>query len=77
VDEMESYVGKKSYQRWLWHAIDHKTGTILAFMLGRRQDRVFLRLKKLLKPFGITKFYTDNSKTYERHLSKEERTVIH
>ena len=33
---------------------DHKTGTILAFVLGRRQDRVFLKLKKLLKPFGIT-----------------------
>jgi insertion element IS1 protein InsB len=75
VDEMESYVGKKQYQRWLWHAIDHKTGTILAFVLGRRQDRIFLKLKKLLKPFGIAKFYTDNLKTYQRHLSKEERTV--
>jgi insertion element IS1 protein InsB len=75
VDEMESYVGKKEYQRWLWHAIDHKTGTILAFVLGRRQDRVFLKLKKLLKPFGITQFLTDNLKTYERHLDPEERTV--
>ncbi len=44
-------------------------------MLGRRQDRVFLKLKRLLKPFGITKFYTDNLKTYERHLSKDERQV--
>jgi insertion element IS1 protein InsB len=75
VDEMESYVGKKGYQRWWWHAIDHKTGTILAFVLGRRQDRMFLKLKRLLKPFGITKFYTDKLKTYERHLSKEERTI--
>ena len=72
---MESYVGKKSYQRWLWHAIDHKTGAILAFVLGRRQDRVFLKLKTLLKPFGITQFYTDNLKTYERHLDPEERIV--
>ena len=35
---MESYVGKKLYQRWLWQAIDQKTRTILAFVLGRRQD---------------------------------------
>lgn len=56
VDEMESYVEKKIYQRWLWHAVDHKTGTILAFVLGRRQDRVFLKLKRLLKPFGIKQF---------------------
>ena len=72
---MESYVGKKMYQRWLWHAIDHKTGTIGAFVLGRREDRMFLKLKRLLKPFGITKFYTDNLKSYERHLSKSERQV--
>jgi insertion element IS1 protein InsB len=54
IEVFESYVGKKLYQRWLWHAIDHQTGTILAFVLGRRQDRMFLKLKKLLKPFGIT-----------------------
>lgn len=29
----------------------------------------------MLKPFGITKFYTDNLPTYERHLSKDETIV--
>lgn len=72
---MKSYVAKKKHKRWLWHAIDHKTGTILAYVLGQRQDRMFLKLKKMLKPFGITKFYTDNLKTYERHLSEDERIV--
>ena len=72
---MASFVGKKIYQRWLWHAIDHQTGVILAFVLGRREDRVFLKLKRLLKPFGITKFYTDKLKTYERHLSEEQRII--
>lgn len=75
VDEMESYVAKKKHERWLWHAIDHKTGTILAYVLGQRQDVMFLKLKRMLKPFGITKFYTDKLKTYDRHLSKDERTV--
>jgi insertion element IS1 protein InsB len=72
---MESYVGKKKYERWLWHAIDHQTGTVLAYVLGRRQDRMFLKLKKLLSPFGVTQFYTDGLKTYERHLSSESRQV--
>ena len=72
---MESYVEKKIFPRWLWYAIDHKTGKILAFVLGRRQDRMFLKLKKLLKPFKITKYYTDKLKIYERHLLKEERTI--
>ncbi len=75
VDEMQSFVGKKENQRWLWHAIDHCTGEILAYVLGSRQDEVFLKLKKLLEPFGIKKFYTDGLKTYERHLSVEIRQV--
>ena len=36
---------------------------------------MFLKLKRLLKPFGITKFYTDKLKTYDRHLTKDERQV--
>ena len=59
VDEMWSYVGKKREPRWLWHAIDHHTGKVLAYVFGRRQDEVFLRLKALLEPFGITRYHTD------------------
>jgi insertion element IS1 protein InsB len=38
VDEMRSYVRKKHAQRWLWHAIDHHTGKVLASVCGRRPD---------------------------------------
>jgi len=34
MDEMWSFVGDKGHQRWLWHAIDHHSGTILAYVLG-------------------------------------------
>jgi insertion element IS1 protein InsB len=75
LDEMWSYVGKKANQRWLWHAIDHHTGKVLAYVFGRRKDDVFLRLKALLAPFGITRYYTDGWGTYERHVDAEEHTV--
>jgi insertion element IS1 protein InsB len=75
VDEMQSFVKKKSNQRWLWHGIEHYTGEVLAYVLGSRSDEMFLKLKKLLEPFGITKFYTDGLKTYERHISSEIREV--
>jgi len=51
MDEMWSVVGKKKTQRWLWHAIDHSTGAVLAYVFGRRKDEVFLPLKGLLEPF--------------------------
>jgi len=60
MDAMWSFVGKQGNQRWLWHAIDHHTGAVLAYVFGRRKDEVFLRLKALLEPFGLTRFYTDH-----------------
>jgi len=75
LDEMWSFVGKKSNQHWLWHAIDHKTGKILAYVFGRRKDEVFKKLKKLLMPFGIKKFYTDDWGAYERHLPSSKHVV--
>lgn len=75
LDEMWSYVGKKTNPRWLWHAIDRKTGQVLAYVFGRRKDEVFLQLKTLLEPFGIKRYYTDGWGAYERHLPVELHQV--
>ncbi len=48
MDEMWSFVDNKGQQRWLWHAIDHQTGDVLAYKLGSHEDEVFLELKELL-----------------------------
>lgn len=75
LDEMWSYVAKKSNPRWLWYAIDHCSGRVLAYVFGTRKDQVFLQLKGLLEPFGITRFYTDGWGAYERHLESEKHVV--
>ena len=72
---MWSFVGSKRQQRWLWHAIDHHTGQVLAYVFGPREYETFLRLKELLAPFGITHFYTDGWGAYERHLEAEQHQV--
>ena len=53
----------------------HHTGKVLAYVFGRRQDTVFLELKALLDPFGITRYFTDGWGAYERHLEAEQHTV--
>jgi insertion element IS1 protein InsB len=75
LDEMWGFVRTKSNPRWLWHAIDHHTGHVLAYVFGRRKDEVFLKLKRLLEPFGITRYYTDGWGAYERHLDPEQHRV--
>jgi insertion element IS1 protein InsB len=75
LDEMWSFVRSKSNPRWLWHAIDHHTGKVLAYVFGRRKDEVFLKLKALLEPFGISRYHTDGWGAYERHIEAEQHTV--
>jgi insertion element IS1 protein InsB len=47
IDEMWSFVGSKVQQRWLWHAIDHLSGVVLAYAFGSRADTVFVELNEV------------------------------
>ena len=62
-------------ERWLWHAIDHTTGGVLADVLSPHQDSAFLELKSLLEPFGITQFCTDAWGACQRHLHPAFHTI--
>ena len=75
LDEMWSFVTSKRNPRWLWHASDRRSGQVLAYVFGRRQDQVFLQLKELLEPFGIKQYCTDGWGAYERHLPAEVHEV--
>jgi insertion element IS1 protein InsB len=53
----------------------HYTGKVLAYVFGRRQDDVFLKLQQLLDPFGMTRSFTDGWGAYERHLEAEQHMI--
>ena len=75
MDEVWSYVQSKRQQRWLWHAIDHDTGAVLAYVLAPHEDTALAELLKLLAPFGIERFYTDNWDGYRRLLDPQQHEV--
>jgi insertion element IS1 protein InsB len=75
MDEMWSFVQHKGQQRWLWHAIDHVSGAVLAYVLGSHEDTSFLQLKALLAPFRITRFYTDDWGAYQRHVPEAQHEI--
>ena len=72
---MQSFVGNKEAARWLWHALDHHTGRIVAYVVGSRADDAFLELKALLVPCGVTRYYSDKWGAYRRHLPAEQHTA--
>src|SRR6476620_7003234 len=75
LDEMWSFVGARATARWLWHALDHHTGRVLAYVVGTRKDATFLELRALLAPFGLARYYTDKAGVYRRHLPPAQHTV--
>ena len=81
LDEMWTYVGNKKNQRWHTErssvslAIDHSTRKIVAFAFGRRVQTVFKKLRKLLKPFDIRRYYSDAFACYCKLLPNKQHTV--
>ena len=68
MDEMWSFVHDKSQQYGLWWAIDHHTGTPLAFCFGTREHKYLKELTELLEGFNITIVYTDGNPAYEKEM---------
>ncbi len=75
MDEMWSFVQSKRHQRWLWHAIDHRSGKVLAYVLAAHKDSALKQLKQLLAPFSIGHFYTDGWGAYLRLLEEQHHTI--
>ena len=48
---------------------------MLAYVVGARTDAVFLKLRALLAPLGIIRYYTDKAGVYRRHLPPAQHTV--
>jgi IS1 family transposase len=74
-DDMWSYVRRQSHPRWLWHAIEHHRGAVLAYVFGRRQDEGLLTRKVLLDPFCLTHYYTDKWGASPRPLAPDQHPV--
>ena len=68
MDELWSFVVKKSNQRWTWYAIDKVSSIILAWHNGGRTDADFRQLLKYLKNIPIDRYYSDDWGAYSRNL---------
>ena len=71
MDEFWSFVQNKSNQRRTWYAIERGSGCILARHNGKRKDRDFLILWKLLEPFPISIYHTGDWGSYTKYIPPE------
>ena len=64
MDEMWSFYYSKDNEIWLWWAIDHDTGEVIAYCFGSREHGNLEELKKLLSPLPIVRVYSDGNQAY-------------
>ena len=66
MDEMWGRVEKKGKDCWLWHAINHETGEIIAYVLSSRKQDALWKLWELISNMNlsITDVYSDNNFSY-------------
>jgi IS1 family transposase len=71
LDEMWGRVYYKGTPGWLWHAINHENGDLVAFILGSREHDMLWELMCELATANIeiTAVYTDNNPAYREIIS--------
>jgi len=75
MDEMWSFYGDKRHQIWLWWAIDHQSGEVIAYWFGTREHKHLDCLMALLAPLNIGTVYTDGNYAYYERYSAEVLVV--
>ena len=72
MDEMWGRVYCKGTPCWLWHAIDHETGEIVAFVMGSREHEMLWELMCELATANIeiVAVYADNNPAYRDTISR-------
>ena len=78
VDEMRTYIGKKSKLRWIVYALDIETKEVVSFNVGRRTNKTLKRVIQSLELSNAQKIYTDKLKNYRYLIEKKlHNTRIH
>ena len=66
MDEMWGRVHSKNTPCWLWHAINHENGDVIAYVLGNRESTKLRQLTDLLYGLNlnISSVYSDDNFAY-------------
>ncbi len=71
VDEMRTYIGKKSKLQWIVYALERETKQVVSFNVGRRTNKTLKRVIISLEQTKVSKIYTDKLKNYRYLIAKK------
>ena len=77
LDEVWSFVMKKSRKRWLWTAMSRRTRQIVAFVIGDRSARPCARLwKRIPESYKSCYSFSDSWEAYRKVFPKDSHQSV-
>jgi insertion element IS1 protein InsB len=71
VDEMRTFIGKKSLLRWIVYALDRESKAVVSFNVGRRTNKTLKLVIRSLELANARRIYTDKLKNYRYLIDKK------
>ena len=71
VDEMRTFIGKKSLLRWIVYALDRESKAVVSFNVGRRTNKTLKSVIRSLELANARRIYTDKLKNYRYLIAKK------
>lgn len=75
-DELWSYVGSKRNPRWTWYLLERRSGLVVAWQNGRREDAALAALLLKVAHLPLRLCYTDALAAYGRLLAPVYEHVV-
>jgi len=76
LDELQTYIGRKTNKIWLWTAINHYAPGILAIKIGDRSGQTFEKLWQRIKTWKSRRYLTDGYCVYANYINPEKHLVL-
>ncbi len=76
LDELQTYIGRKTEKVWIWTAIDHHAPGIIAMEIGDRSGGTFEKLWKRIKAWDSRRYLTDGYCVYANYIDEKKHVVL-
>ena len=76
LDELQTYIGRKTDKIWIWTAINHLAPGIIAMEIGDRSGQTFNQLWQRIKIWKSRKYFTDGYCVYANYIYPDKHLVL-
>lgn len=76
LDELQTYIGRKTDKIWIWTVIDRFAPGIIAMEIGDRSGSTFNKLWQRIKNWNSRKYFTDGYCIYKIYIPSNKHQVL-